>query len=90
MQQQYDAIIVGGGILGWSTAYHLHMRGINDIAVIDVAHPANRSGGQGGGGRGCVGWFFGRRGSLRRSAGGKTKGETGGSCCSLQRSRKAA
>lgn len=49
MQQQFDAIIVGGGILGWSTAYHLHLRGINDIAVIDVAPPAEATTGAGAG-----------------------------------------
>jgi len=35
MSQPYQVIIVGAGILGWSTAIHLQRLGIQRIAVID-------------------------------------------------------
>lgn len=49
MQQQYDAIVVGGGILGWSVAYHLQQQGMREIAVIDIVHPADATTGAGAG-----------------------------------------
>ncbi len=35
MAKTYDAVIIGAGILGPSTAYHLSEGGITDIAIID-------------------------------------------------------
>jgi glycine/D-amino acid oxidase-like deaminating enzyme len=49
MHQQFEAIVVGGGILGWSTAYHLQTLGLQNIAVIDVTQPANATTGAGAG-----------------------------------------
>lgn len=47
--RHYGAIVVGGGILGWSAAYHLQQQGIHDIAVIDVSHPGVATTGAGAG-----------------------------------------
>jgi cation diffusion facilitator CzcD-associated flavoprotein CzcO len=30
--RHYGAIVIGGGIIGWSTAYHLQQQGVHDIA----------------------------------------------------------
>jgi glycine/D-amino acid oxidase-like deaminating enzyme len=35
MMKTYDAIIIGGGIIGASCAFHLARRGVNKIAVLD-------------------------------------------------------
>lgn len=47
--RHYGAIVVGGGILGWSTAYHLQQQGVHDITVIDVSHPGVATTGAGAG-----------------------------------------
>ncbi len=59
----YDAIVVGGGILGWSTAYHLQQLGCRSLLVIDVSAPAIATTGAGAGfvgawaaGFGPAGW----------------------------------
>lgn len=42
MAKTYDAVIIGAGILGPSTAYHLSQGGITNIAIID----SHKAGGQ--------------------------------------------
>ena len=42
MSKSFDAVIIGAGILGPSTAYHLAKGGIANIAVID----SHQAGGQ--------------------------------------------
>ena len=49
MSQPYQVIIVGAGILGWSTAIHLQRLGIQRIAVIDRVEPAHATTGAGAG-----------------------------------------
>ena len=47
--RHYGAIVIGGGIIGWSTAYHLQQQGVHDIAVIDMSHPSVATTGAGAG-----------------------------------------
>lgn len=49
MSQPYQVIIVGAGILGWSTAIHLQQHGIQRIAVVDCVEPAHATTGAGAG-----------------------------------------
>lgn len=49
MSQPYQVIIVGAGILGWSTAIHLQQHGIQRIAVVDCVEPAQATTGAGAG-----------------------------------------
>jgi glycine/D-amino acid oxidase-like deaminating enzyme len=45
----YQVIIVGAGILGWSTAIHLQKHGVQRIAVVDRVAPAQATTGAGAG-----------------------------------------
>lgn len=47
--RHYGAIVVGGGIIGWSIAYHLQQQGVHDIAVMDMSHPSVATTGAGAG-----------------------------------------
>jgi glycine/D-amino acid oxidase-like deaminating enzyme len=47
--RHYGAIVIGGGIIGWSTAYHLQQQGVHDIAVMDMSHPSVATTGAGAG-----------------------------------------
>ncbi|MFN5342756.1 MAG: NAD(P)/FAD-dependent oxidoreductase [Roseiflexaceae bacterium] len=47
--RHYGAIVIGGGIIGWSTAYHLQQQGVHDIAVMDMSHPSVATSGAGAG-----------------------------------------
>ena len=35
MKSQYQVVVIGGGIVGCSVAYHLTLRGLTDVAVIE-------------------------------------------------------
>jgi len=37
MKDQYQVVVIGGGIVGCSVAYHLTLRGLTDVAVIERA-----------------------------------------------------
>ena len=39
MRKEYDAIIIGGGAVGSSIAFHLSETGADGIAVIDESFP---------------------------------------------------
>lgn len=39
MSRRYDAVVIGGGVLGTSTAFHLAERGLR-VAVVERAYPA--------------------------------------------------
>ncbi|MFM2309269.1 MAG: hypothetical protein RLY87_1390 [Chloroflexota bacterium] len=61
--QQYDVIVVGGGIFGWSAAYHLQALGARKVLVIDASAPSIATTGAGAGfvgawaaGFGPAGW----------------------------------
>jgi glycine/D-amino acid oxidase-like deaminating enzyme len=61
--QSYDAIIVGGGIFGWSAAYHLQQLGCINVLVVDASAPGIATTGAGAGfvgawaaGFGPAGW----------------------------------
>ncbi len=50
MKTQFDAIIIGGGVLGTSIAYYLTKRGLKDICVLEKQFLASGSTGRCGGG----------------------------------------
>ena len=35
MKTNYQAIIVGGGVVGVSIAYHLALKGLNDVLILE-------------------------------------------------------
>lgn len=35
MKSQYQVVVIGGGIVGCSVAYHLALRGVTDVAIIE-------------------------------------------------------
>jgi len=35
VRSQYRVVIVGGGIVGVSVAYHLGLRGVTDVAIVE-------------------------------------------------------
>ena len=35
MKSHYRVVVIGGGIVGCSVAYHLTLRGVTDVAVIE-------------------------------------------------------
>ena len=41
MKDKYDALIIGGGITGDSTAYHLKKFGLKDVILLDRHGPAS-------------------------------------------------
>lgn len=49
MKQNYDLVIVGGGVIGAACAYFLSKRGNRSIAVVDAKRPGNASRASAGG-----------------------------------------
>jgi dimethylglycine dehydrogenase len=35
MQDQYRVVVIGGGIVGCSILYHLTLRGLTDVALVE-------------------------------------------------------
>jgi len=50
MRSQADVVIVGGGIMGLSTAYHLAAQGVTDVTVLDEGYLCGGASGRNGGG----------------------------------------
>ncbi len=50
MTDEYDAVIIGGGINGLGTAYHLGKKGFNDVLVVDKSYLGYGASGRNGGG----------------------------------------
>jgi sarcosine oxidase, subunit beta len=50
MRSKAETVIIGGGILGLSTAYNLTMRGVRDLVVLEKGYIASGSSGRNGGG----------------------------------------
>jgi sarcosine oxidase subunit beta len=50
MRPTVDTVIIGGGIVGLSTAYNLTVRGLKDVLVIEQGYLASGASGRNGGG----------------------------------------
>lgn len=50
MTEEYDAVIIGGGVNGLGTAYHLGKKGFNDVLVVDKSYLGYGASGRNGGG----------------------------------------
>src|SRR6478752_1776483 len=50
MKSRYRVVIVGAGLMGLSTAYHLARRGITDVLVVDRGYLCGGASGRNGGG----------------------------------------
>ncbi len=50
MKPRYRVVVVGAGIMGLSTAYHLALRGITDVLVVDRSYLCGGASGRNGGG----------------------------------------
>ncbi len=49
-KRRYRVVIIGAGIMGLSTAYHLAQRGITDVLIVDRAYLCAGASGRNGGG----------------------------------------
>jgi len=50
MSEEYDVVIVGGGVNGLGTAYHLGKKGFTDVVVLDKSYLGYGASGRNGGG----------------------------------------
>ncbi len=50
MTEEYDAVIIGGGVNGLGTAYHLGKKGFTDVVVLDKSYLGYGASGRNGGG----------------------------------------
>lgn len=50
MKSRYDCVIIGGGITGLTIGYHLCLRGMTDILVIEKSYIGSGASGRNGGG----------------------------------------
>ena len=50
MSEEYDAVIIGGGVNGLGTAYHLGKKGSTDVVVLDKSYLGYGASGRNGGG----------------------------------------
>ncbi len=50
MTDEYDAVIIGGGVNGLGTAYHLGKKGFTDVVVLDKSYLGYGASGRNGGG----------------------------------------
>ena len=50
MRNRAEIVIVGGGIMGLSIAYHLAKRGVTDVVVVDQSYLCGGASGRNGGG----------------------------------------
>jgi sarcosine oxidase subunit beta len=50
MNRRYRVVIIGAGIMGLATAYHLAEHGINDVLVVDRGYVCGGASGRNGGG----------------------------------------
>ncbi|MFP4608745.1 MAG: NAD(P)/FAD-dependent oxidoreductase [Candidatus Aenigmatarchaeota archaeon] len=50
MSDEYDAVIIGGGVNGLGTAYHLGKKGFTDVVVLDKSYLGYGASGRNGGG----------------------------------------
>ena len=50
MNEEYEAVIIGGGINGLGTAYHLGKKGFDDVLVLDKSYLGYGASGRNGGG----------------------------------------
>lgn len=50
MNEEYDAVIIGGGVNGLGTAYHLGKKGFTDVVVLEKSYLGSGASGRNGGG----------------------------------------
>ena len=50
MKRRYRVVIIGAGIMGLATAYHLAQRGVTDVLIIDRGYLCGGASGRNGGG----------------------------------------
>ncbi len=50
MSEEYDAVIIGGGVNGLGTAYHLGKKGFTNVVVLDKSYLGYGASGRNGGG----------------------------------------
>src|SRR4051812_31119334 len=50
MRSRAEYVVVGGGIMGLSIAYHLAKRGVTDVVVVDRSYLCGGASGRNGGG----------------------------------------
>jgi len=50
MSEEYDTVIIGGGVNGLGTAYHLGKKGFTDVVVLDKSYLGYGASGRNGGG----------------------------------------
>jgi sarcosine oxidase subunit beta len=50
VKKKYRVVIIGAGIMGLATAYHLAQRGITDVLIVDRAYLCGGASGRNGGG----------------------------------------
>ncbi|MBS3782757.1 MAG: FAD-binding oxidoreductase, partial [Candidatus Thermoplasmatota archaeon] len=50
MTEKYEAVIIGGGVNGLGTAYHLGKKGFTDVLVLDKSYLGYGASGRNGGG----------------------------------------
>lgn len=43
MQQSADVVIIGAGVIGASTAYHLAQQGVTDVVIVEMGQPGSGS-----------------------------------------------